>query len=78
MLARHVCVTDPDGQLVQFGPGDEVPRWARGLITNPRAWAEPPEPVPEPRHAKPRARAVKGRKAAEVEPEAGDGAGNDG
>lgn len=42
MLRRHVCVHDDRGQAHQFGPGDDVPAWARKKITNPRAWVEQP------------------------------------
>ncbi len=43
-MARHltgfVHVTNPDtGEGVAFGPDDKVPGWAKGLITNPTAWA---------------------------------------
>lgn len=37
MLTAYVCVTGADG-MVQFGPGDDVPAWARKLITNPNVW----------------------------------------
>lgn len=50
-LARHVHVHDEDGVSHVFGPGDDLPGWARKAITNPKAWAsdEPaPEPAPEP------------------------------
>lgn len=41
-LRRYVCVEGPDGDVVQFGPGDEVPDWAIEKITNPNAWETPP------------------------------------
>lgn len=47
------------GRSQQFGPGDEVPGWAREVITNPKVWdGEDDEPAedsdePEPpRHGK--------------------------
>jgi hypothetical protein len=51
-LANNVHVTDADGVAHVFGPADEVPEWAQALITNPKAWSEPPtvkrftEPAP--------------------------------
>ena len=46
-LASYVNVTDPQtGAPVTLGPDDEVPEWAEGVITNPRAWAAD-EPSPE-------------------------------
>lgn len=41
-LRTHVHVTGPHGDVHVFGPGDEVPDWAREAITNPKAWAEEP------------------------------------
>lgn len=41
-LATHVHVPDDAGVFHVFGPADEVPGWAAGLITNPAAWAEAP------------------------------------
>ena len=63
-LSTHVHLTDGDGRTHVFGPSDDVPAWAVPLITNPKAWDEPPapgpEPVPEPpktvKRAAPRAR----------------------
>lgn len=43
-LSTNVHVTDADGVSHVFGPADEVPAWAEALITNPKAWTEPPEP----------------------------------
>lgn len=41
-LYGYVHVTDDKGAAHVFGPADEVPTWARALITNPKAWAEAP------------------------------------
>ncbi|QIG58385.1 head-tail connector protein [Mycobacterium phage Cornie] len=38
MLVRHVAVFDEFGNVHTFGPGDDVPGWARILITNPSVW----------------------------------------
>lgn len=60
-LANNVHVTDADGVAHVFGPADEVPEWAQALITNPKAWAEPPsvkrltEPAPAKKTAAKRA-----------------------
>jgi hypothetical protein len=40
-LAAFVHVDGPDGPTV-LGPDDDVPNWAVELISNPKAWAEPP------------------------------------
>ncbi|WP_125512874.1 hypothetical protein [Streptomyces sp. WAC 01529] len=42
-LAEYVHVRDLAGRTVVFGPGDDVPTWARKQIANPKAWgaAEP-------------------------------------
>lgn len=69
-LSTHVHVTDDKGAVHVFGPADSVPEWAQELITNPKAWAEAPEPksasrlaqVPEPKS--PAKRAPARRKAA--------------
>ncbi|GJO41963.1 hypothetical protein [Mycobacterium marinum] len=45
-LATHVALFDDKGVLHQFGPGSDVPAWARKKITNPAVWDEPPA-VPE-------------------------------
>lgn len=53
-LKTHVHVTDSAGVAHVYSPADEVPDWAQALITNPKAWLEPPsasrltEPSPEP------------------------------
>lgn len=44
-LASYVYVIDPDGANVALGPDDTIPDWALAQITNPKAWAEAPEPV---------------------------------
>ncbi len=69
-LRTNVHVTDADGVSHVFGPADEVPEWAQSLITNPKAWLEPPtasrltEPAPEPAAKKaPAKRATARRKA---------------
>jgi hypothetical protein len=41
-LNGFVHVTDETGTAHVFGPADEVPEWAQALVTNPKAWAEPP------------------------------------
>lgn len=77
-LNTNVHVTDDSGVSHVFGPADEVPTWAQELITNPKAWSEPPsasrlaEPVPEPAKKSAPRRAGTRRKAE------GDGAGNSG
>lgn len=48
-LSCTVTVHDADGAPHAFGPGDDVPKWAREAITNPDVWADPdsddgPEP----------------------------------
>ncbi len=43
-LKSFVHVTDAHGEAHVFGPADDVPAWAQALITNPKAWAEAPEP----------------------------------
>ncbi|MFE7624246.1 hypothetical protein [Streptomyces sp. NPDC057509] len=51
-LRTYVHVKDEQGQDHAFGPDDVVPEWAQVLITNPKAWLEPPsasrltEPAP--------------------------------
>lgn len=69
-LATNVHVMDADGVSHVFGPADEVPEWAQVLITNPKAWADPPsasrltEPAPVPTaRAAPTKRAPARRKA---------------
>lgn len=37
-LNTNVHAVGPDGQSQVFGPGDEVPDWARKAITNPDVW----------------------------------------
>jgi hypothetical protein len=69
-LNGFVHVTDETGTAHVFGPADDVPEWAQALITNPKAWAEPPTTVSRstdtaPAEAKPAAkRAAPRRKAA--------------
>ncbi|MFI9123887.1 hypothetical protein ACIGW0_31600 [Streptomyces bikiniensis] len=41
-LATNVHVTDADGVDHVFTPADEVPAWAESMISNPKAWSEPP------------------------------------
>ncbi len=50
-LRTYVHLTDDLGRAVVFGPDDVVPEWAQALITNSKAWLEPPasrltEPAP--------------------------------
>lgn len=77
-LATFVHVTNDRGVSVAFGPDDEVPEWAQSLITNPKAWAEPPTAsrlaVPTPAPAKKTAakRATPRRKGASNAPVHGD------
>jgi hypothetical protein len=49
-LAKNVYVQHPSGKGMKFGPGDELPDWARAQITNPKVWDDyegdaDPEPV---------------------------------
>jgi hypothetical protein len=69
-LKTNVHVTDSAGVSHVFGPADEVPEWAQALITNPKAWLEPPvsrltepAPVPAAKKAAPAKRAPARRKA---------------
>jgi hypothetical protein len=39
-LAAHVHVRDLGGRTVAYGPGDDVPAWARKQISNPKAWGD--------------------------------------
>jgi hypothetical protein len=39
-LAVHTHVIDKQGRTVHLAPGDEVPAWARGQLTNPKLWAD--------------------------------------
>jgi len=39
-LVTTVHVADKNGDNHIFGPGDNVPKWAKEKITNPKAWAE--------------------------------------
>lgn len=76
MLRRHVCVHDDRGQAHQFGPGDDVPAWARKQITNSRAWAEKPAAVPTAGDDAPveqKAPARRSRTKTAADPDAGDG-----
>lgn len=41
VLTAHVHVRDEDGTAHVFGPGNEVPTWAKARITNPAAWGYP-------------------------------------
>ncbi len=67
-LAANVHVTDESGTSHVFGPADKVPDWAQALITNPRAWADPPSASrltdPAPSAKAPAKRAAPRRKAA--------------
>ena len=45
-LAGHVSLRDAVGNVVQFGPGDDVPDWAAKRITNPRLWEDGDVPFP--------------------------------
>lgn len=63
-LRTHVHVTDDSGAVHVFGPADEVPEWAQALITNPKAWQDPPTPAAPPaKKAAPARRAAPRRKA---------------
>lgn len=37
-LTVYVAVRDEAGDVQSFGPGDDVPPWAKRLITNPNVW----------------------------------------
>lgn len=37
-LSTTVVLRDENGEVRSFGPGDQVPDWARAQITNPVAW----------------------------------------
>lgn len=72
-LATYVHVTDDKGAAHVFGPADEVPAWAVSRITNPKAWAEAPEPavshvsaLTPPRRAAPAKRTTARRKASDA------------
>lgn len=39
-LIAHTIVRDERGMFHQFGPGDDVPRWAAVLIKNPGLWSD--------------------------------------
>lgn len=39
LQARVFAVNPETGETEAFGPGDDVPSWARKVITNPAAWA---------------------------------------
>lgn len=41
-LIATVHLPGPDGIPISFGPRDDVPEWARTLITNPAAWTQEP------------------------------------
>lgn len=46
-LKTFVHLLNPDtGQSEAFGPSSVLPAWAIAMITNPKAWAVPPEPAP--------------------------------
>lgn len=68
-LATNVHMTDESGSAHVFGPADEVPEWAQALITNPKAWQDPPAPrestpaAPPVKKAAPAKRAAPRRKA---------------
>jgi hypothetical protein len=37
-LVAYVAVRDDDGIVHSFGPGSDVPDWAKPKITNPKVW----------------------------------------
>ncbi|MFI1607848.1 hypothetical protein ACH4YN_38040 [Streptomyces griseofuscus] len=39
-LVAFVHVRDVGGRTVAYGPGEDVPAWARKQITNPKAWGD--------------------------------------
>lgn len=45
-LVTHVSLRDDVGNVVSFGPGDDVPEWAQRRITNPRVWEGGEAPFP--------------------------------
>lgn len=68
MLTRHVAVFDGNRNLYVFGPGDEVPSWARELITNPKVLGSEARVTPQ--HESPKVEAT-------PPPKAGKGSGED-
>lgn len=47
ILTATVHLYHPDtSERVSFVPGDELPDWAEGMVTNPAAFAPPEEPAP--------------------------------
>ena len=47
-MARLICYVHvhKDGESHAFGPSDDVPAWARELITNPDVWDDTTEDMP--------------------------------
>lgn len=74
-LAAFVYLNDERGTVRAFGPDDEVPNWAAAKITNPKAWAQPPDGGAGERPAKNASREIWGAYAAvrgiETPPDAG-------
>lgn len=40
VLASTVHVVNENGDYLIVGPGEEVPEWALGQVTNPAAWTD--------------------------------------
>lgn len=47
ILATAVHLTDDAGVVHSYLPGQRPPKWARSLITNPKAWAESDDDAPD-------------------------------
>ncbi|WP_179894181.1 hypothetical protein [Streptomyces sp. or20] len=63
-LATNVHVTDDNGVSHVFSPDDVVPDWAQALITNPKAWQDPPAPRESTPAAPPATKATPAKRAA--------------
>jgi hypothetical protein len=75
-LVTHVSMRDDVGNVVSFGPGDDVPEWARKRITNPKVW-EGGEVAEFPEGNVPANGTAAGGGAVEPPPTSGAGAGRD-
>lgn len=49
-LRSYVYLADDNGEVHGFGPGDDVPEWARRKITNPDVWESGVGESEPPRH----------------------------
>lgn len=70
ILTGYVHVLHPDTRdIITLAPGDTLPDWASGIVTNPDVLRDEAEPAPEPTPEQPEPVAVKrGRKKADPEP----------